>query len=130
MLGEKNRLKKNRDFRFVYRRGKNTAQKRVAVTYIKSRAKDELLIGFSVSRKVAKAHERNRIKRLMRENVRLIIDDIKPGYRIIFTARNAAKDSSYDKIGSDIRKLLKRAELFKEHIDGKKNNVQDISGTD
>ena len=93
MLGEKFRLKKNRDFKFVYRRGKNAAQTRVAATYVKSRVKDELLIGFSVSRKVAKAHERNRIKRLMRENVRLLIDDIKPGYRIIFTARNAAKDS-------------------------------------
>lgn len=130
MLGEKYRLKKNRDFRFVYRRGKNTAQKRVAATYLKSRAKDELLIGFSVSRKVAKAHERNRIKRIMRENIRLMLDDIKPGYRIIFTARNAAKDSSYDKIGSDMRKLLKKAGLFKEHIGGKSTNVQNISGTD
>ena len=130
MLGEKNRLKKNRDFKFIYRRGKSAAQKRVAAAYIKSRAEDELLIGFSVSRKVAKAHERNRIKRLMRENVRLLLGDIKPGYRIIFTARNAAKDSSYDKIGSDIRKLLKKAELFKEHIDGKQNDVKDISGTD
>lgn len=130
MLGEKYRLKKNRDFKFIYRRGKNAAQKRVAATYLKSRNKDELLIGFSVSRKVAKAHERNRIKRLMRENVRLLIDNINPGYRIIFTARNAAKDSSYDKIGSDIRKLLKKAELLKEPIDGKNTNVKDISGTD
>lgn len=129
MLGEKNRLKKNRDFRFVYRRGKNTAQKRVAMTYLKSRTADELLIGFSVSRKVAKAHERNRIKRLMRENVRPLLGDIKLGHRIVFTARNAAKDSSYDKIGSDIKKLLKKAKLFKEHIDGKNSNVKDISGT-
>jgi len=130
MLGEKYRLKKNRDFRFIYRRGKNIAQKKVAMVYIKSRVKDELLIGFSVSRKVAKAVERNRIKRIMRENVKLIIDEIKPGYRIIFIARAAANNSSYKKIGSDIKRLLKKAELFKKHIDGKKQNVQDISGTD
>ena len=130
MLGAKYRLSKNRDFRFIYRRGKNIAQPKVAMTYIKSRSQNELLIGFSVSRKVAKAHERNRIKRLMRENVRAFIEEIKPGHRIIFVARLAANNSGYDTIGSDIRKLLKRAGLFKEHIDGKNYNVKNISGTD
>ena len=130
MLGAKYRLSKNRDFRFIYRRGKNIAQPKVAMTYIKSRSHSELLIGFSVSRKVAKAHERNRIKRLMRENVRAVIEDIKPGHRIIFVARQAANNSGYDTIGSDIRKLLKRAGLFKEHIDGKNYDVKNISGTD
>ena len=129
MLGEKNRLRKNRDFKFIYRRGKNIAEKSVAMTYIKSRSKDELLIGFSVSRKVAKAVERNRIKRIMRENVRLIINNIKPGHRIIFVARAAANGSSYDKIGEDINNLLDRARLLEAHIDGKNANVKNISGT-
>ena len=40
------------------------------------------------------------------------------------------KIQGYDKIGSDIRKLLKKAELLKEPIDGKNTNVQDISCTD
>ncbi len=127
MLGAKNRLSKNRDFRFIYRRGKNIAQKRVAMVYVKSRGNDELLIGFSVSRKVAKAVERNRIKRLMRENTRLIIDEIIPGHRIIFIARAAANSSSYDEIGSDIKKLLKKAGLFRTHINGKNANVQNTS---
>jgi ribonuclease P protein component len=123
MLGEKYRLSKNRDFRFIYRRGKNIAQKRVAMVYIKSRAKDELLIGFSVGRKVANAVGRNRIKRLMRENIRLMIDDIKPGHRIIFIARGAAFGADYEQIGRDIKRLLSRAGLLKDDTSGKKDNV-------
>ena len=112
MLGSKNRLSKNRDFRYIYRQGKNFASRTIAITYIKSRNPNELLIGFTASRKVAGAVERNRIKRVMRENIRHMIDDITPGHRIIFTARVQANGSSYQKIGNDIKKLLDKANLF------------------
>ena len=112
MLDSKNRLSKNRDFKYIYRQGKNSASSTVAMTYIKSKYPNELLIGFTASRKVAKAVERNRIKRVMRENVRNMIDDISPGHRIVFTARTQANGSSYQKIGNDIKQLLSKANLF------------------
>lgn len=111
MLGAKNRLQKNRDFRYIYRHGKNFSTRSVAMTYIKSRNKNELLIGFSASRKVANAVGRNKIKRMMRENVRLMMDDIIPGHRIIFIARKGANGSCYSQIGNDIKELLSRAGL-------------------
>ncbi len=82
------------------------------MTFIKSRDPNELLIGFTASRKVAKAVERNRIKRVMRENIRYMIDDITPGHKIVLTARVQANGSSYQKIGKDLKQLLNRANLF------------------
>ena len=112
MLGSKYRLSKNRDFRYIYKRGKNHSAKTVAMTYIKSRNSNELLIGFITSRKVGNAVERNRIKRIMREHIRLMIKDITPGHRIIFIARVQANGSSYTKIGKDLQNLLSKAKLF------------------
>ncbi len=82
------------------------------MTFIKSRNPNELLIGVSASRKVANAVGRNRVKRIMRENIRLMLDNIIPGHRIVFTARNAANDSSYHEIGKDIKKILTTAKLI------------------
>ncbi|MCK5130338.1 MAG: ribonuclease P protein component [Clostridiales bacterium] len=128
MLGLKYRLSKNRDFRYIYRRGKNHAAQTVAMTYIKSRNTDELLIGFTASRKVAKAVERNRIKRMMREHIRHMMQDISPGHRIIFTARKSANGSSYANIGKDLEHLLVKANLFSKKHEGK-SNENSISGT-
>ena len=129
MLGTKNRLSKNKDFRYIYRRGKNSASNTSAMVYIKSRINDELLIGFSISRKVANAVERNRIKRVMRENIRFLIDDIKSGHRIIFIARASANNASYQKIGNDLKRLLSRAKLLDtDKLNGKMKDVKDISG--
>lgn len=108
MLEAKYRLKKRKDFGFIYRRGKSYAARRVAINFVKSRNKSELLIGFSASKKVGNAVTRNRVKRLMRESVRLHIDTINPGYRIIFNARVASANSDFESLKKDIIYLLNK----------------------
>ena len=61
------RLGENRNYRYVYRRGKSTPSRNVTLVYMKAR---DLKIGFSVSGKVGNAVTRNRIRRWMREDVR------------------------------------------------------------
>jgi len=112
MLGANNRMKKNKDFRFVYRHGKNIASRYVAMVFVKSRNADKLLVGFSVSKKVANAVGRNKVMLLMRVYVLKHINDRQCVYRIIFIGRFVAKDASYEKIGNDIHKLLKKAKLI------------------
>ncbi len=117
MLGRQYRLKKNRDFRFIYRRGKSLAARTLALAYYRTNKPNELLFGFSASKKVGNAVVRNRVKRLMRENARLRIDQIPPGYRLIFTARVAAASADYDRIGKDMDYLLKKSGLIKKGSD-------------
>ena len=54
------RLKKNRAFQYVYRRGHSVACRNLVMLLAPSR---ELKIGFSVSKKTGNAVTRNRIKR-------------------------------------------------------------------
>lgn len=106
MLKSNYRLKKRKDFAFIYRRGRSFAAKRVAINYLKVKNKDELLIGFSASKKVGNAVIRNTVKRLMRESVRHNLLNIPLGYRLIFNARVASANEHYTDIAKDINYLI------------------------
>lgn len=112
MLKDCYRLRKRRDFSFIYNRGKSRVSKNVAMSYSRVRNKDELLIGFSASKKVGNAVIRNRVKRLMREYARLNIDNFPKGYRIIFNARVVSKDADYRDINRDMRYLIKHINII------------------
>jgi len=66
--------------------------------------------GFSISRRVGKAVIRNRVKRLLREILR--VTPLKPGWDIIFIARPAA-NTGYANLGKSVTGLLFKAGLVK-----------------
>lgn len=70
--------------------------------------------GFSASRRVGNAIERNRAKRLIREVIRLNVDAIQPGWDCLFVARRDTPAASYDDVESAVFQLLRRANLLIE----------------
>ena len=72
--------------------------------------------GFSVSKRVGKAVTRNRIKRLLREILRLT--PLKPGWDIIFIVRPAAATTDYAELKKSVENLLSRARLLVGNYEG------------
>lgn len=103
-------LKKDREFRVVYKRGKSIANRYLVLYIIRNNSKENR-IGFSVSKKVGKAIVRNRVKRLLRENFRNLNADLKKGYDMIFISRVVAKDATYEQIRKSMEKLIEKSGL-------------------
>ena len=62
-------LKRNKQFRQVYRKGKSVACRELVLIYAKNRS-DMVHVGFSVGKKLGNSVVRNRVKRRLREAFR------------------------------------------------------------
>ena len=104
------RLKKNRAFQYVYRRGHSVACRNLVMLLAPGR---ELKIGFSVSKKTGNAVTRNRIKRRLRECFRPYLGDVKTGLYVI-VARTSAAEAAFDDLRKDVRYLLKKQDALRK----------------
>lgn len=111
LLKNENRLKKNRDFKLVYKRGKSYAN-RDFIIYQKKNGLNISRIGFSLSKKVGKAWKRNLIKRRLREIIRKNNLLLSAGYDIIIIVRPKIKDIEYNAMEKSLLHALKGAGLL------------------
>ena len=111
MIAKKNRLKKNRHFNYIYKKGERVFGKHINLCFLKTKFQP-FKVGFSVSNKIGKSTVRNKVKRRMREIVRLNFNKIKSPHNLIFVAKEGIEKLTYKEIESEILFLLKRADLI------------------
>ena len=90
-------LKKNSDFRRLYAKGKSTATPYL-VLYCRKNRLGHNRVGYTVSTKLGHAVVRNRVRRRLREIVRLNREAVRPGYDLVLVARSRAVDAEYRKL--------------------------------
>ena len=106
------RVKKSQDFDNIIRKKQSFANRQFVIYYQENKL-DHMRLGISVSKKLGKAHERNRLKRYVRESFKTRKDFLK-NYDIIIIVRPAAKGLSFLEFGSSIDHVLKRSKLYRE----------------
>jgi ribonuclease P protein component len=108
---KENKIRKNYEYRAVYKRGKSFSNK-FLVLYVVKNNKGLNRIGISVSKKVGKSVIRSRVKRLINESYRLNCSGLRVSYDLVFIARVNSSGKGYIQIEEALRNLLKRAGLI------------------
>ena len=83
------------------------------VLYARKNQTESNRVGITVSKKLGKAHIRNRIRRRIREVYRLNEDKFRPGWDIVVVARSKALDAPFDKLTASYLALAKKAGILR-----------------
>ncbi len=115
-------LKKNYEFRKVLSKGKYYSGRYIEAVIITNN-KNKNFIGIAISTKAGKAVQRNRVKRLIRENYKNIEGSIKDGQNIVFLWKKNQniKEVMYADIKEDINSIFDKAKIF--FVDENEENI-------
>jgi ribonuclease P protein component len=127
VLPSEERLARRRDFAAVYARKKSWAVP-LLVLYLRRHEPngpdaETRRFGFSVSKKVGKAHDRNRVKRRLREICRAHRGEWQKGFDAVFVARSAAQFAEYVALENAVCELLRRAQVIQGTRTAAKNAI-------
>jgi ribonuclease P protein component len=110
----KNRLTDREDFKKVYRQGQSTANYQFALYYMERADQGPFRVGVSVSKKIGKAVVRNRLRRRIKEAVRLNQHLLKDGYDLIIIARRASLNlNDFKALQKSLLHVLRKASLLR-----------------
>ncbi len=106
-------LTKNKEFHRVYSKGKYAASTTLVVNYINNRL-DYTRIGITASKKVGNAVKRNRMRRLIKENIRQLFYKLPKGIDLVLVARKSDSQATFDTVGKEMRYLFYKLGLLEK----------------
>ncbi len=99
------RLKKNKHFSYIYKKGKRKSTRNLTLFFLSSKYKN-YRFGISISKKIGKANERNKLKRRIKEIVRT--ENLpKPYFNYIILTREGAQELTFEELKSQIIELFR-----------------------
>ena len=99
---------RSKDFRRVYDEGSRFTGPFFAAFCVREAQPEGPHIGFTCPRALGKAVVRNRIKRRVREAVRLQLGQLSPQWSIVINPRRKAHDAPTEELQKEILRLFQR----------------------
>lgn len=128
MIKKEHRLRKNKHFQYIYRKGQTKQSGAMSVVYVRTHIQP-FKVGFSVTKKVGKSVVRSRVKRLMTEAFNQIYNTQENGncegvgnksgglnknFNFIFVAKPSIVGLPLESVKKEMKICLKKANLINE----------------
>ena len=104
------RLKKQKDFDLVFKKGKRIHAKNLTLLFLES---NETKFGISLSKKHGKAFKRNRIKRILRASIRSFIKNFEGSFYLVILPK-VLENYDFWELNKDLEFSLKRGKIISD----------------
>jgi len=112
------RLLRHADFERVYKQGRRHFAAHLTVFYLRRSEGSGIRIGFTVGRVLGGAVERNRIKRRLREAVRLHWRQIAAPFDVVINPKKPVLKLDFTELGAEVERALEVIGRFAEKGNG------------
>jgi ribonuclease P protein component len=113
MLEKQYRLKKNKEYNYIYRKGESVYSKVLTVYFVKTKIKP-FKVGFSISSKIGNSVIRHKVKRRLTHLFKEFLDKVNPNFNYVFVARQGIENLSHEELFNEMKKVLKKGNVLVE----------------
>lgn len=114
------RIKKNKEFQEIYKKGKSVANRQFVVYLRQVPDQAHFRVGLSVSKKLGNAVMRNQIKRYTRQAILELQEGLRNDYDLIIIARRPVSSMSFHEVKSSLTHVLKLAKVLSLKVENRK----------
>ncbi|WP_223702790.1 ribonuclease P protein component [Sutcliffiella deserti] len=107
-MKKEQRIKKSKEFQHVFQKGKSMANRQFVVYALEKKGQPYFRIGLSVSKKIGNAVVRNRIKRLIRQALLEMKEQLSQEVDIVIIARKPTSDMTYEEVQKSLQHVLRK----------------------
>jgi ribonuclease P protein component len=100
------RLLRHADFERVYKQGRRHFSAHMTVFYLRRAEGEGLRVGFTVGRALGGAVDRNRMKRRLRESVRLTRPAVGPGLDVVINPKKSLQTAEFSDLLTEVRRAF------------------------
>ena len=113
-MNKRQRIKQDKDFQKVFKKGKSFANRQFVVYCLKQDQQEAFRIGLSVSKKVGNAVTRVRVKRYIRQAFLELKDEVRQDMDYVIIARHSAATLSFLETKESLQHVLRIAKVMKK----------------
>ena len=106
-------IKLNKDFRYLYARGKSVVSPHIVV-YFKKNKLNRNRLGITTGKKIGKAVKRNRARRLIRVAFRQLEPQLIETYDVVIVARTRCVFANATQVTKDLKHCFIQAGIMKD----------------